>query len=555
MQRLLKSILLLLFAVPGLALAQAPIEVTGVLTGEVTWTSSNTYVLVGRVFVDDGATLTIEPGAVIKGRFNADPNNAAALIVAKGGKIMAEGTASEPIIFTAEDDDVSVADDLTSSDRGLWGGVIVLGSARLNVAGGVEQIEGIPETEARGAYGGDNDADTSGVLRYVSIRHGGASIAPNNEINGLTLGGVGSGTVIDYVEVFANQDDCFEWFGGTVSARHLVGAFCGDDTFDYDEGFRGKGQFWFAIQADDDAGSGGEFDGGTTPEDGQPYAIPMLYNLTMIGSGAASSLGSNDYALNLRDNAGGKIYNSIFTDYFGRAVQVEDLASGEDSWARLQAGDLEITNNLFWDFGRGNVADSIFVVGGQKATSPQFVTYMTDQARGNQLVDPMLMSISRATDGQLDPRPSAGSPALTSAVAAYPAGDDFFTEVSYLGAFGPDGLWAADWTALSEYGILGMVNTAVEVIDDVPSSISLSGNYPNPFNPTTTIEFTLDRAQQVRLAVYDLTGREIAVLVDGMQQAGTFRATFEAAGLASGMYLYRLSTPTKVIGKKMMLLK
>src|SRR5690606_39227492 len=179
-------------------------------------------------------------------------------------------------------------DDLTTDDRGLWGGVILLGRASLNVAGGEEQIEGLPESDVRGTYGGDDDDDDSGVMRYVSIRHGGARIAPDNEINGLTMGGVGRGTTIEHVEVFANQDDGFEWFGGTVNTRYLVAAFCGDDSFDYDEGFRGKGQFWFALQAGDDAGSGGEFDGGTTPEDGQPYAIPTVYNMTLIGSGAAS---------------------------------------------------------------------------------------------------------------------------------------------------------------------------------------------------------------------------------------------------------------------------
>src|SRR5690606_33449452 len=205
-----------------------------------------------------------------------------------------------------------------------------------------------------------------------SIRHGGARIAPDNEINGLTLGGVGRGTTIEYVEVLANQDDGFEWFGGTVDTRYLVAAFCGDDAFDYDEGFRGKGQFWFAIQADDDAGSGGEFDGGTTPEDGQPYAIPVIHNLTLIGSGAGGTTASNDFAMNIRDNAGGKFYNSIFTDFFGRAVQVEDLASGEDSWSRLQADELVLQNNLFWGFGAGSSPEDLFTIGGESGTAPEF---------------------------------------------------------------------------------------------------------------------------------------------------------------------------------------
>ena len=552
---ILLTLLASLLLCPGRVLAQNVVEVTdGDLTGDVVWTSDNTYVLVGRVFVEDGASLTIEPGTVVKGRFNADPNNAAALVVAQGGKIYAEGTPEQPVIFTAEDDDVADPTDLAADDRALWGGVILLGRARTNTAGGTGQIEGIPESDTRGTYGGNDDEDDSGVFRYVSIRHGGARIAPDNEINGLTMGAVGRGTTIEYVEVFANQDDGFEWFGGTVDTKYLVAAFCGDDAFDYDEGFRGRGQFWFAVQADDDAGSGGEFDGGTTPEDGQPYAIPVVYNLTMIGSGAGSDRSSNDFAMNIRDNAGGKFYNSIFTDFFGRAVQVEDLASGEDSWARLQAGELAIENNLFWGFGQGSTPADLFVVGGQPATSPQFVAYVTDAARNNRIEDPMLAGVSRTPDAGLDPRPAAGSPALSGAVA--PPADGFFTQVDYLGAFGAD-LWLRGWTALDEAGFVGDISTVdvEQAPGEIPAAVALAQNYPNPFNPATNIEFRLDRAQPVRLAVYDLMGREVAVLVDGVQAAGAYRVAFDASKLASGTYVYQLRTQSATVTRAMMLAK
>ncbi|MEZ4799223.1 MAG: hypothetical protein R2809_05460 [Flavobacteriales bacterium] len=148
-----------------------------------------------------------------------------------------------------------------------------MGSATLNSTPGETQIEGIPETEPRGIYGGSNDTDDSGILRYVSIRHGGTDIGAGNEINGLTLGGVGSGTVIEHIEVFANADDGMEFFGGTARVKWATVAFCGDDSFDYDEGWRGYGQFWFTVQdpADLSGGDrGGEHDGGTDPEDGMP---------------------------------------------------------------------------------------------------------------------------------------------------------------------------------------------------------------------------------------------------------------------------------------------
>ncbi|MCD4683460.1 MAG: hypothetical protein K8R86_09280, partial [Bacteroidales bacterium] len=205
-------------------------------TGTTTWKSGKTYFLEGFVFVNAGQTLTIEPGCVIKGKAGQG-ENASALIVSRDGKIMAEGTADNPIIFTAEADDLNGSVSIT--DRGLWGGLIVLGNAKLNSAPGESQIEGIPTSEPRGRYGGDNDADNSGILKYVSIRHGGTDIGEGNEINGLTLGGVGSGTIIDYVEVIANKDDGVEFFGGNPQLKHILVAYVGDDSFDYDEGFRG----------------------------------------------------------------------------------------------------------------------------------------------------------------------------------------------------------------------------------------------------------------------------------------------------------------------------
>jgi len=216
------------------------VEDSGNGTGTTTWTANNFYVLDGFIFVNEGQTLTIEPGTVIKGK-SGQGTNASALIVARGGKIMAEGTAEHPIIFTSENDnlDGSVGD----MEDGLWGGVIILGKAIINTDEGEKQIEGIPESENRGLYGGNNDEDDSGIFKYVSIRHGGTDIGEGNEINGLTLGAVGSKTVIEFVEIFANKDDGVEIFGGKAQLKNIIVAFCGDDSFDYDLGYRGKVSF------------------------------------------------------------------------------------------------------------------------------------------------------------------------------------------------------------------------------------------------------------------------------------------------------------------------
>ena len=190
----------------------------------VNWTADNTYLLDGFVYAEAGAVLNIEAGTVVKAKAGQG-ENASALIICQGAKIFAEGTGSKPIIFTAESDDVTDPYDLELPSTNLWGGLIVLGKAKINTSQGYGYIEGIPQPEERIRYGQTADGvidneDCSGVLRYVSIRHGGTDIGSGKEINGLTLGAVGSGTTIEYVEVFNNNDDGFEWFGGTVNCKY-----------------------------------------------------------------------------------------------------------------------------------------------------------------------------------------------------------------------------------------------------------------------------------------------------------------------------------------------
>ena len=219
-------------------------EKSGLLNEDETWTSSNIYILKGKVVVAEGVTLTIEPGTIIKGAQGTEAN-ASALVVDQGAKLIANGTGDKPIIFTSIDDNIKVGEkagtNLTEANVGLWGGVIVLGKAPISVAGDVKtaQIEGIPANESYGQYGGDDAADNSGSLKYISIRHGGITIGQDNEINGLTLGGVGSGTVIDNIEIVGNQDDGIEWFGGSVNSSNLLTWASGDDGLDVDQSYSG----------------------------------------------------------------------------------------------------------------------------------------------------------------------------------------------------------------------------------------------------------------------------------------------------------------------------
>lgn len=214
------------------------------ITSDVTWTKDKVYQLASRIAVEDGATLTIQAGTIIKGQAGSGPN-ATALVIARGGKLMADGTAQEPIIFTTVADEIQpgqiASPNMDPTFQGLWGGVIVLGKAPSSLSGGILQtnIEGIPESDPNGLYGGTIADDNSGVIRYISIRHGGSNIGEGNEINGLTLGGVGSGTVIEYVEVVANVDDGIEWFGGTVSVKNAIVWNSGDDALDADQAWAG----------------------------------------------------------------------------------------------------------------------------------------------------------------------------------------------------------------------------------------------------------------------------------------------------------------------------
>ncbi|HET55258.1 MAG TPA: T9SS type A sorting domain-containing protein [Ignavibacteria bacterium] len=544
MKRFFSFFLLAFFPI----LLSAQVIVTDDISSDVTWTANNEYILNGLVFVNNGATLSIEPGTVIKGRSQGNittGEGASALVVRRGGKIMAEGTAANPIIFTSEFDDLSIPDDLTNADRGLWGGIIILGRATTNQPTTENQIEGIP-SELDAKYGGNDDDDNSGVLRYVSIRHGGFSISgvPGDEINGLTMGAVGRGTTIEYIEVYANFDDGFEWFGGTVNTRYLVAAFCADDSFDYDQGWRGKNQFWFSVQGSDEAGRGGEHDGGDDCETCEPYAIPMIANATYIGSGVGATPAGdgNDRAIYFRDNAGGKYYNSIFTDFVGVGLKVEDI-TGEDSRSRLENGDLVMSNNYWWGFGAGN--DWLTIASGDQWVVDHLA------ANNNHLVDPQLRGISRTTDKGLDPRPQLATTAVN-------VGDQFFVPTNYAGAFDPNnGLWTEGWTALSVLGYTPQTVVGIEEKYDseIPVSFDLSQNYPNPFNPSTKIQFTMPEAGNVKLTVYNVLGQKVAELINDFKSAGIYTINWNAENLSSGMYIYKLESGANIITKKMTLLK
>ena len=243
------------------------VVVNGEITGDTTWTSNNQYLLQGAVFVRTGATLTIQAGTTIFG----DQATTGTLVIDRGGRLIAQGDASNPIVCTS-----SAA--AGSRARGQWGGLILNGYAPLNIPGGEAEGEG-----NTGRYGGNDPSDSSGILRYVRVEFAGIEFSPDNELNGIAFQGTGGGTACDHLQVKFNQDDGFEWFGGTTSCKYLVSSANADDSFDWTDGYQGRGQFWIAQQRGDDADNGMEMDNLSSDRDATPRSNPTIYNVTLIG--------------------------------------------------------------------------------------------------------------------------------------------------------------------------------------------------------------------------------------------------------------------------------
>ena len=316
--------------------AENEVVITENITANTTWTSDKIWILGSRIAVTNGATLTIEPGTVIKGQAGTGAN-ATALIIARNAKINAVGTAASPIIFTSIADEIQpgqiASPNLDPTLSGLWGGLIIMGNAPISADASSVQIEGIPASDPNGLYGGSDAADNSGVVKFVSIRHGGANIGEGNEINGLTLGGVGSGTVIENVEIVANQDDGIEFFGGTVNVTNALVWNAGDDCIDTDQAWAGTLNN-FVIVAGGQTDHALEIDG---PE-GSLLAGHTLTNGTIKGSSVAE-LGD------FRSSARGEFNNIYFFGFPDPATDGRgDLSLSTGSDVTFAAGDLTFSN-------------------------------------------------------------------------------------------------------------------------------------------------------------------------------------------------------------------
>jgi hypothetical protein len=496
-----------------------PIKLIGdgtqtVLTGNIHWVADTVYTLHGWIYVGDGqfldsggvnGTLTIDPGTIIKG-YPGQFDTASALIITRESKIYAIGTEDCPIVMTALADTVDhgnlTAFGTTQVNKGRWGSLIVLGKAPISTPPeNIQQIEGVTPN-SRIWYGGHNVEedvhDNSGVIKYVSLRYGGSILGANNEINGLTMGGVGDGTVIDYVEAYCNNDDGFEWFGGTVNCKHLINAFCDDDGFDWDQAYSGKGQFFFQVSdsvsnydhlfemdSDDPAFTGVG-----------PFAKATMYNFTAIGRGQnnTSTGVKQDFAMKFKEDTGGHLRNGIVVEYSQWAYEFEDKAgTGLADWNDCSTNPFNDsekrsrckTSGPGFDLrpGYGNPAYSVQDIDNYSILWWNLGKGMTKAGTtGDSTLSKLNLEMSTATSlygggtvwpnmavgdpgikygpnfrlpfaHALDPRPSATGPAYTTAHPNAHTEDPWFENVPYIGAFSATDNWAdKPWTALHQYG-------------------------------------------------------------------------------------------------------
>ena len=456
-------------------------------------TCDKIYLLPKKIYVPAGKTITIQPGTIVKGLdLNAPGAGAAsALIIERDAKIFASGTPTCPIVFTTGGTSGTNGDNLDGtyplSNRGKWGGIVMLGRATnnlvsptnnftgstgliaINGTNGVGFIEGYGNIDPRTYHGGNpgagqgavDDDDNSGILRYVSIRHAGDIIAAGNELNGLSLGSVGRGTQIDHVEVISCDDDAIEVFGGSVNLKYCSALFGADDMLDYDLGWNGKCQFFFGLHADSvttpTADNGIEADADDQKSNALRRSHPLIYNSTFVGNGAKNNQSDNSgkQGANMKELTEGEIYNSIFAKFFRGVNFVKSLGT--------RTGSIEAYHN--WINGQTIISNNTIVAAGSGSGGPLTVgsssanviasdnTLFSNGANTSVASVPgmdVAFNINFSTNTVVGGDKFYMIPSSNLSTTASAPNDGFFTPANYRGAFeAGKKSWLSDWSLLN----------------------------------------------------------------------------------------------------------
>lgn len=547
------AFLLILILIAGTsAFAQLPVKnVTKNITQNTTWNANNIYYLKNKIYVTNGATLTIKPGTIITG----DTISKGSLIITRGAKISAVGTACQPIVFTSPRKP-------GLKKRGDWGGLILLGYAQLNAPGDTAHIEGlpiVPETLYGGGKnpncgGGDcpNNADNSGTLRYVRVEFAGVALAPNNEINGITFGGVGSGTTVDHIQVSFSNDDSYEWFGGTVNSKYLV-AFRGlDDDFDTDFGYSGKNQFLAAIRdpkiADVSGSNGFESDNDANGSLNTPLTRAIFTNVT-IDAGKDTTQNINyRRAAHIRRSSHINIYNSILMGY-----PVGVLVDGTTTESNVLA-DTMFANNIVAATQSVNwiTTTPVDAAVDNLLRTKAGNSFFTGNA-GVKLQSPYTLTAPKLF-------PKTGSPALSGASFNHVGlNDPFFTKVTYRGAFksGAANDWTTGWTnwdpVNTDYS-KGVPSNCGAIMPDEEETeqpaaaiVSVDASVsPNPNNGNFKIALSGFKAGKVNIKVSDLNSGATVYL--GKVNSNTTNSI--RINAKTGVYVVELNDGVNVITRK-----
>ncbi len=509
------------------------------------------YTLRGQVYFQNGASLTIPAGTVILG----EP--AGTIVIKQDSQIWCNGTLEAPVVFTS-------AKPAGQRAAGDWGGLVILGRAPINLDPENTQIEG---GIIEGRYGGDDPFDNSGRVVYTRFEFGGYRFEEGNEINGLTMGGVGAGTEIHHVQVSFANDDSFEWFGGTVDAHHLVAFGTLDDCFDTDDGYTGRKQFLFGVKLPNVYDSEGQTNG--FEADGRfeltPFSKAIISNATLIGPERIDALVGNlpvgnthQYCGVLRENTHMSIFNSVLIGF------VRGWSLRDGSIQAAQNDVLKVRNTSVSSMYTGHTGGSAH----DTNRFPGIETWFGTPAYNNFGVSQRMPSAVGLTDlsdlTNLQPQPllfsecdgtaAFGDPYLAPVAGRY----TFDTTANYRGAFEPDvpmsQQWTAGWTNFDPQNTQ-YVPTSVEDLGGLPLATASLQVYPNPFNPLTTLKFNVPRTGNVSLKIYDVAGRAVAELHQGQLAAGQFSVNFDGANLASGIYFARLQGDGFEAVQKMQLVK